>query len=357
MRLWPFGRQQEQEQRNYTDQRIERALGAVSVGKAEAVRTGAVEACAGLWARALAMAMLTPATMATRAVNAAVLYDAGRDLVCAGESVFVLTETNMMLRAVRCSSWDVYSDGDAWRYRITVSNPSMTRTRMVPAAGVLHFRINTDALRPERGRSPVDLASLTAGTAAGVEAQFAREAEANHGYVIPAPLAGLQQDASDTLRNDLKTLKGNTALVPDVSGFGDGRTASPHTSWQARRLGMNPGAPLVDLRDQAAQSIIAACGVPVELLTGQGGGTARREAWRQFLHGTIQPVAEVMAVELTEKLEVGVSLSFDGLFASDVQGRARAFQSLRQGGLSVADAARATGVQVSEAADGGRDGA
>ena len=54
----------------------------------------------------------------------------------------------------------------------------------------------------------------------------------------------------------------------------------------------------------------------------------RRESWRTFLHGTLQGAADVVATELSEKLEVPVKLNFNRLFASDIQGRARAFASL-----------------------------
>ena len=47
-----------------------------------------------------------------------------------------------------------------------------------------------------------------------------------------------------------------------------------------------------------------------------------------FLHGTLQGVADVVAAELTEKLETPIRLTFDRLFASDVRGRARAFSSM-----------------------------
>ena len=51
-----------------------------------------------------------------------------------------------------------------------------------------------------------------------------------------------------------------------------------------------------------------------------------------FLHTTLQPIGELIATEASEKLETTVSFDFARLSAADVQGRARAFQSLVRGG-------------------------
>ena len=73
-------------------------------------------------------------------------------------------------------------------------------------------------------------------------------------------------------------------------------------------------------------------------------GTGQREARRRFLHGTVQPLANMLAVELARATGYPCSISFESLFASDIQGRARAFQSLVGGGLPIEDAATASGL-------------
>ena len=60
------------------------------------------------------------------------------------------------------------------------------------------------------------------------------------------------------------------------------------------------------------------------------------------------PVGHIVAEELTAKLGVSVDLDWHRLAASDVQGRARAFSSLTGGGMSVKDAAEATGFDLTE---------
>ena len=53
----------------------------------------------------------------------------------------------------------------------------------------------------------------------------------------------------------------------------------------------------------------------------------------------ISPLADLVMDELAEKTGEELAINFDRLRASDVSGRARAFQSLTGGGLSVESAA------------------
>ena len=67
-----------------------------------------------------------------------------------------------------------------------------------------------------------------------------------------------------------------------------------------------------------------------------------------MLHSTVMPLAKIVAQELSDKFETSISLSFDGLFAADLSGRARAFQSLVGGGLDVSKAAALSGLMQAE---------
>ena len=91
---------------------------------------------------------------------------------------------------------------------------------------------------------------------------------------------------------------------------------------------------------QATREILAACGLPPALWDAKA-ATAAREARRQALFGVIAPLGRLVEAELQAKLDGGMSLSWAELRASDIQGRARAFQSLTGGGM---DAARAAGI-------------
>ena len=133
-------------------------------------------------------------------------------------------------------------------------------------------------------------------------------------------------------------------LVPTTAeGWGEGMAAAPRQDWQQKRIGADPPVSLEKIRGSVGETILACCGVPVELAE-LGQGTAAREAWRRFLHATIDPLGKLIAEELTEKFEFPVSLNFDTLMASDISGRARAFQSMVGGGMDVTKAAALVGL-------------
>ena len=91
---------------------------------------------------------------------------------------------------------------------------------------------------------------------------------------------------------------------------------------------MTPGPGTGTLRESVERSILAACGTPGELASGQADGTARREAFRQFMVGTLQPLGRVLETEASAKLDGEVCIRWHRLRAADITGRARAFNSL-----------------------------
>ena len=62
----------------------------------------------------------------------------------------------------------------------------------------------------------------------------------------------------------------------------------------------------------------------------------------------IAPLGRIVADELTRKLEVDVVLTWDELRASDLAGRAQAFQSMVGGGMDPAKAAGLAGLMSQE---------
>ena len=64
---------------------------------------------------------------------------------------------------------------------------------------------------------------------------------------------------------------------------------------------------------------------------------------RRFFSLTVEPLAGLLAAELSAKLEAEIGLSFKGRFATDLAGRARAFQSMVGAGMDLAKAAALAG--------------
>ena len=98
----------------------------------------------------------------------------------------------------------------------------------------------------------------------------------------------------------------------------------------------------------ASEEVYSACGVSPSLLSGRNQANAR-EAYRQFVHGTVAPLGRLVAHELSVKLETEVSLQWEELRAADVASRARAFQSMVGAGMSLERAAALSGLMVPDA--------
>ena len=148
-----------------------------------------------------------------------------------------------------------------------------------------------------------------------------------------------------TLKAVLRKLAGSLAVMETTTGgWGDpGRGVPPAKDLTPQRVDASPPAPLVQLHQQSSMEVLAACGVPIEVVAG-GEGSALREAHRRFLFSTIAPLGRIVSQELTDKLETPVALDWAELRASDVVGRARAFQSMVGGGMDVERAAGLSGL-------------
>ena len=187
-------------------------------------------------------------------------------------------------------------------------------------------------------------ARLTGQLAANLETRLGEEAGASAGSFLPVPD---QQDGGDgdtetdplaQLKLDIKAAKGRQVLIETTSaGWGTGAGSAPQSDWQAKRFGANPPGPVVDLMSQTGLAVLNACGVPVSLAT-DADGTSQRESWRRFVMGSVEPTANIVAQELSRKLETQVSFDFSPLWAHDIAGRAQAFQKLIAGGMPVAEA-------------------
>ena len=351
MRLNPFARREnETRESSLTDAAIayiqQRASGTTS----NVLETAALEIAAGLYGRAMAMAAVSPDAAAAAAISAPVLNMVGREMVRKGEVVFevVVNGRGVVLMPVSTFSISGGPDPDSWIYDLTFGGPSETMSKSVPAAGVAHLRYAVDPSTPWAGKGPMQLASATSKLTATLETSLANEMSAQVGVLLPVPEEStLDQRAA--LSADIASLKGSVGLLPTTSGgWGAGGQSKPQHDWLARRIGPNPPEVLDILRSSGARHVLAACGVPIELVE-SGQGTAAREAYRRFLHSSVAPVAELVVAELREKLDIpALDLNFDALFASDLSGRARAFQSMVGGGMDVAKAAALAGLMDSE---------
>ena len=336
---------------NYTsslvDQIVARATG---TSAADASATAALEVAAGVWSRAMAAATVTPATAGTAAITPAVMALAGRQAIRCGASLFVISVDAGNVRLIPAWSWETLGGPDPaeWLYRVTLSGPSSTVTRTVPAAGIVHLPFAVDVDAPWRGLGPMAFARSTAALAGNLEARLSQEAGAPVGSVIPVPGDGGSGDDADPLKDlkaDLRASRGGVSLIETVaSGWGEGKGAAPQSDWTPRRYGADPPEPLRGLRADVFDSVCMAAGLPPGM-SARSDGTLAREGLRQLVMLHVEPLARVWAAEFAVKLDApGLAFNFRSIWAHDLAGRAGALQKMTAAGMPLADAVAASGV-------------
>ena len=328
----------------YTDAIINQIL-AMSQGAADSdasvQATAALEIAAGVVSRAFAVADVSGADIPP--VQLAAL---ARAVVTRGEAL-AYYDGMALLPVV---TYEIYGPARRmeWRYHCDFDSPGgNTMSLHVPARRMVHWQYSYDLGRPWIGVGPMQRAIEGGQLAANVERALRRESSGTVGYLLPIPTDA--DDASVTqLKADLKALHGRTSVVETTAGgWGEGRIAAPRSDYVPQRIGPAPPVSMVEVHRAIQRAVLAACGVPVELVE-PAEGTGAREAWRRFLHGTVQPLAMVFADELSRVYMRPVTLTFEKLFASDIAGRARAFQSMVGAGMEVGQAAALSGLMAED---------
>ena len=333
----PWSRRRE-DRAAYTDAIVSALLANVQGSGGSAADVAAVELAAGLWARAFASARVEPDGPAAQALTPEVLATAARTLILRGESVFSIELVGGMPALVPAWSWDIQGGPHptTWRYAMELAGPTAPEQRNRPSAGVVHLRYSADPDRPWQGIGPLARAGASAALLGRLEQRLSEEANARVGQLLPVPKDG-QDESITRLKADLKSLAGNVALVETTAaGWGQGTQARPSREWHLERMGANPPPVLESLRSGAGLDILAACGVPPSLGSANVDGTAQRESWRRFLHGSVAPLGDLILGELREKLDLPeLRFSFGKLFASDLTGRARSLGIMIKAGMEL----------------------
>lgn len=300
--MWPFRRETRADS-SYTDALVA-AITSNAAGQATAfpTATAALEAAAGFVGRAFAAAEVSAAVPMLPALSPGCLSMIGRALIRRGEIVLVIQVADGRLTLLPAASHDVDGGPDpaTWRYRCTVGGPERTITyNHVPAEGVVHLSYATDPEHPWRGYGPLQVAQIAGRLSAATAAALADESGAPRGSFLPVPGDGSDPTLS-SLRGDIRKAKG--AMLVAESGDWDRSGSAPNTTWQARRFGAMPPAPLVELLKRSTAEVLAACGLNASLW-GDGDGSAMRESYRQALHSTVAPLGKLVADELSTKLD------------------------------------------------------
>ena len=344
---WQFWKNETRAEVGYTDAFVAALLGRAQ-GKTLAVpvATGALESCAGTVGRAFMACEVTGRPAIMDALTPSVLEIIGRSLIRRGESVWRIDVEGGNLVLLPAETWSIEGEPNpaSWEYRLTLGGPSRTLTYdYVPFDSVLHFRYAVDSERPWIGNGPIMVASLAGNLSAETMAALGDEASGPRGSLLGLPVDGADETVTQ-LKVDIAAAKGRMAMVEN----GDwGNSNQGQVMLKPERFGANPPQGLVNLQTQASAEVMSACGFNPALFQA-GDSASLRESWRLALFGVISPLGLMVQRELQDKIDPDVTLSWQELRASDLSGRARAFQSLVGGGMAITDAIGITGLMVQE---------
>lgn len=347
--IWPFGRRETRTSAGgnsdaFVEALLAQAEGTVSTSPGA---TAAVEACAGLYSRALASATVKGDRYG--AVTPGFLSCVGREWIRRGEAVFSIGAGSEGVTLWPVGSWNIEGSypPNSWIYTLWLDGPSNTTAKATTWDGVVHTVWATDPRRPWCGLSPMAYATATGSLHARLEQRLGQEAGGPVGHLLPIPVDGGDggdDDSLATLKQTVGRLDGRIALTETTAGgWGAGMSNAPRQDWKPSRLGANPPATLTTLRSDSAAAILAACGVP-EALVNDADGTSQREAYRRWVMASLEPVASCLAEELSRKLETPISFDFSSLWAHDLPGRTSALKTMVEAGIPLENAREAVGL-------------
>ncbi|TCP39801.1 phage portal protein [Rhodovulum marinum] len=294
----------------------------ISGARGIAELTATAQTCVSLWENGLALADVEGTDLLDRRTLAL----AGRAAALRGEAVFHITDEGL----VPCSDWDLTTrNGRPRAYRLSVAESGGGRSFTALAAEVLHLRIGCDPAAPYYGTAPLKRAQLTAGLLTAVETALAETFET---APIGSQIVPLPDSAPDDMEKMRAAFRGRRGSVLVVEGVAQATAAGMNPQLGQRREDLTPNlkdAMAIEAMQAARDAIGAAFGVLPGLLNRATTGPMVREAQRHLAQWQLQPVAQLLAEEATEKLGATVQLDvMRPLQAFDAGGRARAMSAI-----------------------------
>jgi len=284
--------------------------------------TATAQACISLWESGFAIADVQGTELLDRRTMALL----ARSLALRGEGVFLIGDD----RLIPCADWDLSTRlGTPRAYRVSISEAGGGTTQTALAAEVLHVRIGSDVATPWSGTAPLRRASLTAGMLQAIESALAEvfEMAPLGSQVVPMP--EIPDQDSTALGRSFRGQRGRVLLRESVTVAAGGGPA-PAADWRPADLTPNlQNAMTAETLAAAREAVSSAFGVLPALWAANAQGPLVREAQRHLAQWTLQPIAELLAEEASDKL--GTTVTVDALRptqAFDAGGAARAVSTL-----------------------------
>ena len=238
------------------------------------------------------------------------IFQAAYDVLMHGDSVYKIdadSPTGGMLD--RAGTFEVRGKRRPYRYQLDVSHPDGQDTHRVSETEALHLRLGADKSRPWRGRSvfaDVLLRSIEKGLVdlARLPTQRVVNYPRNRGHGIDAVDEGGAKMIDDAWNSKLS--RAGLVNLVDNSGPRGTPQAVPHVDL---KFTSDPAA--VELRRDLVVECFAAVGYPPALLSGETPGQTVRQEFTRWVVGVLQPMADIMAGQIADALEVDCSWSMD----------------------------------------------
>lgn len=325
--MWPFKRKTETRAASntgYTAQMMQARAAYITGIDGRAELTSTVQAAVSLWENGLSVADVEGTDILSKRTLAII----GRMLALRGEAVFYIGEEGL----VPASDWDLSTrNARPTAYRLSLPEISGAKSVTALAGEVLHFRIGADALQPWFGTSPLKRSSLSADLLEVIERALVEVyGDAPLGSsIVPMPETP-ETDLADIARG-FRGSRGRVLVRESIQVQAAGGPA-PAQDWKANDLTPDLSKALMDKTlDQARDQINAAFGILPGLNNKATTGPMVREAQRHLAQWTLQPIAEGIAEECSDKLAAPITLDvMRPLQAFDAGGRARAASGLVQ---------------------------
>lgn len=324
---WPFKRKETETRAvgsGFTAEIMAARESWISGTRGTAELTATAQSCISLWEHGLSLADVEGTNLLTHSALAII----GRSLALRGESVLLIRETGL----VPCADWDLRTrDGQPTAYRVSVSEAGGGTTQTALAAEVLHIRIGADPVAPWTGVSPLRRASLTAGLLQAIETALSEAYQVMPlgSQVLPFPES---PDVNlEKLGREFRGRRGRVLLRESVNVQAAGGPA-PASDWKPSDLSPDLSRSMTKESLQAGRdAICSAFGVLPALFSTATTGPLVREAQRHLAQWVLQPIAQAIAKETTNKIGTDVSLdTMRPLQAYDAGGRARAAAGIVQ---------------------------
>lgn len=262
------------------------------------------------------------------------LHDIARDLLLTGNGVRLIDAgADLGFDLLRPYSFDVRGSSpqpDRWHYSMMMATPNGDIERRSGARGVIHCRSASAPATPWIGLAPWQAANLSSSAMAVIEASIKDEANTGNGRIWIAPDATTKEQATSMVNAIARSRGGQVVVESTRAGHGRGPVAAPAKDWEPTATGQDHTLGNVQMRDTVESSIAAAYGIPSAYLSQTATAPALREVKRLAFLNRTRPIAQLIADELTDKLDTNISINWVNLAdqSVDVHLRARGAAAL-----------------------------